>query len=70
MGLTDECKRITVRLKLNKQAGFHVYPVETISLSESGFERVYQASCLMPYFDFNLNSKPVSFLITEEITIV
>lgn len=69
LGFTDEWKKISVRLKLNKQAGFHVYPVETISLSESGFERVYQASCLMPYFDFNLNSKPVSFLITEEITI-
>jgi alpha-amylase len=30
------------------------FPIETISSSESGFERVYQSSCLLPHWNLNL----------------
>ena len=30
------------------------FPIETISNSEAGFERIYQGSCVMPVWEVNL----------------
>jgi alpha-amylase len=67
LGLKDEWKGISVSLDLSSGADFWVYPVETISLSESGFERVYQASCVMPVIDVQLRENTFSFSVTEKI---
>jgi len=34
---------------------FWRFPVETVSLSEAGFERVYQSSVVIPWYQINLN---------------
>ena len=46
-GMTDGWLQLDLLFELEKEAKFFRYPVETISQSEGGFERVYQGSCLM-----------------------
>lgn len=38
----------------DRQAGWWQFPVETISNSEAGFERVYQGTCLLTYWPLEL----------------
>jgi 4-alpha-glucanotransferase len=47
VGMTDGWLKIQVDFKSSRPAQFLRYPVETISQSEGGFERVYQGSCLL-----------------------
>ncbi|HVM32650.1 MAG TPA: alpha-amylase/4-alpha-glucanotransferase domain-containing protein [bacterium] len=46
-GMTDGWLKLKVDFKSEPPAKFFRYPVETISQSEGGFERVYQGSCLL-----------------------
>jgi 4-alpha-glucanotransferase len=46
-GMRDEWLGLEVQFKTSAPADFWRYPVETISQSEGGFERVYQGSCLL-----------------------
>jgi len=64
IGLKDEWLKIDARLEASKQARIIRYPIETISLSEAGFERVYQASAVFFCFEVTLTEKPLrlSFL--------
>ena len=48
--LLDEWNRMKVVLKMDKRCNFWRFPIETVSLSESGFERIYQGSCLLLYW--------------------
>ena len=57
LGIKDEYLKIDIGLKSNKNAEIWRMPVETISLSEAGFERVYQSSCLMYLFKVSLKDK-------------
>ncbi len=54
MGMIDEWLNIDWRLAWTKKTGFWRFPVETISLSEEGFERVYQNSCVFPFWKIKL----------------
>ncbi len=56
MGMRDGWLGIEVNFKTEKSARFWRYPVETISQSEGGFERVYQGSCLL--LGWNIGLKP------------
>lgn len=47
MGMRDGWLNLEVGFQTEKPATFWRYPVETISQSEGGFERVYQGSCLI-----------------------
>lgn len=67
MGLIDEWKKIKVTLETNKKTEFLVYPVETISLSEAGFERIYQASAIVPVWDVKIGTRAQMFVVKEEI---
>ena len=69
IGLIDEWKKIKVALKINRVVDFFVYPIETISLSEAGFERIYQASAIVPTFNFKLSTKSETIEIKELIEI-
>lgn len=53
-GLRDEYLRLEIRFRLNKEATLWRFPIETVSQSEGGFERVYQSSALLPNFRFSL----------------
>jgi alpha-amylase len=54
VGLRDGWLELEVLFKTEKPALFLRYPVETISQSEGGFEKVYQGSCLLLAWDVQL----------------
>jgi alpha-amylase len=45
--LVDEWRRIQITLDARPQPRWWIVPIETISQSESGFERVYQGSAIL-----------------------
>ncbi|MBI5365819.1 MAG: DUF1926 domain-containing protein [Planctomycetes bacterium] len=47
-GLVDEWQGIAVRLGWSAPAGVWIFPVQTVSNSEGGFEAVYQNSVVLP----------------------
>ena len=54
MGLKDEWLKIDIQLIFNKNTNVWRFPVETISQSEGGFERVYQSSVVIPNWKIHL----------------
>jgi alpha-amylase len=52
--LIDEWNRMEVILTTDKNCNLWRFPVETVSLSESGFERIFQGSCLLFYWPLEL----------------
>jgi len=45
--LVDEWQRLMISLETRPQACWWIVPIETISQSESGFERIYQGSAIL-----------------------
>jgi len=54
LGLRDEWMGLDVTLGLSEPAAFFLYPVETVSQSEQGFELLYQQSCVTPVWTLDL----------------
>ncbi len=54
MGLKDEWLKIDVQLQFDRAATIWRFPIETISQSEAGFERVYQSSAVVPNWKIRL----------------
>ncbi len=52
--LVDEWVGMKVVLKTDRKCNLWRFPIETVSLSESGFERIFQGSCLLLYWPLNL----------------
>ncbi|MEW6380086.1 MAG: alpha-amylase/4-alpha-glucanotransferase domain-containing protein [bacterium] len=52
--LVDEALGLIVSFDFADYPGIWRFPIETASNSESGFERVYQSSVILPYWDINL----------------
>jgi len=50
IGLSDEWLGIDVSLDMQSPADFYVFPVETVSQSEGGFELVHQSVALQPHW--------------------
>lgn len=48
--LTDEWLDLSVGLDWSRPAGLWCFPIETVSQSEGGFERVYQSSAVLPHW--------------------
>jgi alpha-amylase len=57
IGLKDLWRGLDIQLLLNKKASIWRFPVETISLSEAGFEKVYQSSVVFPNWKIKLQQK-------------
>jgi len=57
LGLVDEYNGFKIDLESNKPGDIWHLPVETVSLSEAGFERVYQNSSILFIFPIELNKK-------------
>lgn len=55
LSLIHEWFKMAVHLELSRPALVWRLPVETVSNSASGFERVYQASCVLPLWDVELD---------------
>jgi len=62
--MEDDWSGVRVSFGLEPAAGFWRFPLETVSQSEDGFERNYQASSLL--FHWHLSLKPTA---SEQITI-
>jgi len=54
--LQDDLRGIGIRMRFSEPALLWRMPVETINLSEDGFERVYQMSCLLPSWRMRLEA--------------
>ncbi|HLE32519.1 MAG TPA: alpha-amylase/4-alpha-glucanotransferase domain-containing protein [Bacteroidota bacterium] len=67
LGLRDEWLGVEVRIECGTPASFWRFPLETVSLSEAGFERIYQGSVVIPHWKFNLE-KEWKCRITQRIS--
>jgi len=54
--LVDEYNGMKVFVNMDKNCNLWRFPIETVSLSESGFERIYQGSCLLFSWPLTLGS--------------
>ncbi len=54
VSLVDEWLRLRLTMDFSEPAAFWRAPVETVSQSEAGFERVYQSSMVMPVWRISL----------------
>jgi alpha-amylase len=54
VGARDEWLRLAAGIRMEREAPVWVFPVETVSLSEGGFESVYQATLLFPRWRLSL----------------
>ncbi len=52
--LRDEWLGVEIRIELDQPAEVWRFPIETVSLSEAGFERVYQSSVVLPHWKISL----------------
>ncbi|HLB25791.1 MAG TPA: alpha-amylase/4-alpha-glucanotransferase domain-containing protein [Nitrospirota bacterium] len=54
VGMVDEWLGYDLRLSFTEKAVLWRFPVETVSMSEAGFERVYQCSTVMPLWKVSI----------------
>ena len=54
--LVDEYLRLAIRIDAQEPTMFWRVPIESVSLSEGGFERVFQGSIVMPLWDLELSA--------------
>jgi alpha-amylase len=59
LGLKDEYMKIDINISAEKADAIWRLPVETISLSEAGFEKVYQSSCVLLIWDVDLQDEKI-----------
>jgi len=52
--LVDEYLKLQINLEVEEQTQFWRFPIETVSQSEGGFERVYQSSVVFPNWKISL----------------
>ncbi|MCF7825821.1 MAG: DUF1926 domain-containing protein [Candidatus Marinimicrobia bacterium] len=55
VALINEWDNFKIHVGFSEACQLWRSPIETISMSEAGFERVYQASALLPHWKLNLN---------------
>ena len=52
--LVDEWLQLRIELEMSRPTGVWRFPIETVSMSEAGLERIYQASIVMPNWKIQL----------------
>ncbi len=62
LGLKDEYMKIDINIAAEDLSSIWRLPVETISLSEAGFEKVYQSSCVLLTWNIELENEVNLFL--------
>ena len=69
IGIEDQWIGVKFDLKFDKTASVFAYPINTISQSESGFEKVYQSSAVIPVWWIDLKKgESAEFIINLEVT--
>ena len=67
--MVDEWQRVKITLETRPQATWWIVPIETISQSELGFERVYQGSAILAVWKFDPPSwRNVSCVLQMEVS--
>jgi alpha-amylase len=66
--LVDEWTGMKVVLGTDRRCRLWRFPIETVSLSESGFEKIFQGSCLLLYWPLDLDPGR-QFEVTVELGI-
>jgi alpha-amylase len=56
LGVVNEWDKFKAEVIVPQATEFWRFPVETVSLSEAGFERIYQSSVIIPWFDVRLKA--------------
>jgi len=69
IGLKDLWRRLDITLEIDRDSSIWRFPIETISLSEAGFEKVYQSSVLFPNWKIKL-AQEWHVKITQNISVV
>lgn len=67
VALINEWDKFRINIRFSEKCQLWRSPIETISMSEAGFERVYQASALLPHWDLKLKpgeTREVEFLLS------
>ena len=64
IALVDEYRDLAAAVSSERPAEIWRTPIFTVSLSESGFERVYQGTTLVHKFSLRLVSSPTRLLFT------
>jgi hypothetical protein len=64
--LVDEWLGIETEITFDKPATIWRFPIETVSLSEAGFERVYQSSVILALWRLNL-SREFSIIASQSV---
>lgn len=59
MGLVDEWQKLDINLHFNIPAEIWRFPIETVSKSEAGFERVYQHSVVVPIWQLYIEPNQI-----------
>ncbi len=69
IGMKDLWRKLDIQLNIDQESDIWRFPVETISQSEAGFEKVYQSSVVYPNWKITLNKKwRVS--ITQNLSVI
>jgi alpha-amylase len=68
--LRDEWRKLDIQIECEKKGSIWRFPVETISLSEGGFERVYQSSAVFPNWKIELQKKWQASILLKISTLV
>ena len=55
IGARDEYLGLSTGIRLAREGEVWIFPVETVSLSEGGFESVYQSTVLLPFWEIALD---------------
>lgn len=66
ISVVNEWDQFEALVKFREETAIWRYPVFTVSMSESGFEKVYQSSVITPYWNLNLapdETKKMEFVI-------
>jgi 4-alpha-glucanotransferase len=55
--LVDEWLKVETEISVDRPATLWRFPIETVSLSEGGFERLYQSSVVVPFWETRLEKE-------------
>ncbi len=71
LAIVNEWDRFKLELDFENPTDIWCFPVETVSMSEAGFERIYQSSAVMPHWPLDLipgDQMGINFSLTIELT--
>ena len=66
-GIVDEWQNLVITFQFQEQVTLFTFPIETVSQSESAYEKVYQSSVLFPVLPLELKpgeDRKISFTVT------